>query len=240
MQYIKAYPAIANGLLTWLRAYYDMWWLSSSWETDLHNAYDLSKTGTVGSQTGKSWNARWAFATRSDYLSTSSWPTFSATQATSISCRIYLPSSPSSYETFVSVGGEDLNDWKMEIRVDNAGHFQLNMEKNQVAWNQATRWSTFSTSTWYHMVATYDWANNGKLYVDAWTAVTGVFWSSGTASDTKIAIWWWLYDGWGWFVANSAVHAYIDEIGIRSRELSSSDVSALYSSWAWLFYWSFN
>lgn len=232
--------ATSNWLLTSLQAYYDMGWAAWSGETSLTWSYNLTKTWTVPSQTGKNWNARGAFATSSDYLSTSSWPTFSASTAASISCWIYFPSTPGNYETGISIWGTNSWDFKIDVRIDNASHFQLNMEKNQIAWYQATWWSTFSTWQRYNVIITYDWANNGKLYVNWWAAVSWTFSATGTTSDSDIAIWGTLYDGWGWFVTNSAAHMYVDEVAIWNRVLDATDVANLYNWWTWLFYASFN
>ena len=233
--------ASGNWLLTNLSAYYAMWGLSSAWETSSTGRYSLTKSWTVWSQTGKNGNARWAFAAATDYLSTSAWPIFEEDIACSISAWIYFDSAPANFATFVSVWGQNSWDWKLELRVDNASHFQLNMEKNQVAWNQATWWSTFTTGVWYHIVWTYDWTGNGKLYVNAWTAVTWTYGSSWASNDNEICIWWSLYD-WSWgYVTNSATNSRVDEVGIwNNRVLSLTDVSNLYNAWTWLFYASFD
>lgn len=240
MQYIKAYSS-ANGLLTWLQAYYDMSWSSGAWETDIHWAYDLSLTWTVSSQTGKSGNARWGFPNNNnDFLRTTSWPTFWPSQAVSVSLWAYIASTPASYETMFSLWWPSLGNFDLNIRVDNTWKFQLDIAKNQVTWDNVTWWSTFSTSTRYHLVATYDWANNGKLYVNAWTAVTVTYTQTSVTDNTYIMVGGQIYDGWAGTKANPATNIYVDEVWVRTRELSSVDVTALYNSGAWLFYTSFN
>ena len=99
-------------------------------------------------------------------------------------------------------------------------------------WNGAditTPATAVSASTWYHWVLT--WSNTTKtvwLTVNAWTPQTTVTATNITSSWTLNL----LYD-----VPNAtAGNAKIDEVGIWSRVLASTEISQLYNSWSWLAY----
>lgn len=93
------------------------------------------------------------------------------------------------------------------------------------------KWTNFVANEWYHVAIVYDYSitnkiicykNWSQLWVDTWYdktedfSRTPKFWASWTNAD-----WYsWLED----------------EIWIWTRALSSTEISELYNSWAWLTY----
>jgi len=97
----------------------------------------------------------------------------------------------------------------INFRINNGSNYEINTASN-----------TITAGTWYHIVAT--WGSNGmKLYINNGTPGTNAY--TGTWSTTNnmkigqlVSFYW--FDG------------KIDEVGIWSRELTSTEISELYNS----------
>ena len=92
--------------------------------------------------------------------------------------------------------------------------------------------SWINTWQWYHLVATRDW-NNLKWYVD-WNLTLNV---------TNSIVWVTLSNQQFYFLWHKTGSSFnqnfiwvIDEIGVWNRVLTSTEITELYNSWAWLQY----
>ena len=93
--------------------------------------------------------------------------------------------------------------------------------------------SNFSTGTWYHIVAIWDFANNKFIVYQDGTEIinASATWTQTTLSYTS------LYQEFGGLSAASVwFDGKIDEAGIWSKALTASEVTDLYNASAGLQY----
>lgn len=91
-----------------------------------------------------------------------------------------------------------------------------------------TTWATYNDWNWHHIVCICNsWVVNGSYLIVDWWAET-VTWTITTSSSTWNTIIW----------ANSALNykftGNLDEIWVRSRVLTSQEVTKLWNWWWWL------
>jgi len=79
-----------------------------------------------------------------------------------------------------------------------------------------------SINTWHHVVGTYD-GTTMKIYVDNDLKNSGTSFSGNVADSI-------LYIGWDRGVAGRFLTGKIDEVGIWSRALNSTEITELYNS----------
>lgn len=86
-----------------------------------------------------------------------------------------------------------------------------------------------NTSTWYHIVMTWDWTNV-IIYLN-WNV------EKSTVSNKAVANTSWtcslMNNSW---YAGSVLTWTLDEFWIRSRALNTTEIASLYNSWNWLQY----
>jgi len=125
----------------------------------------------------------------------------------------------------------ELADYGYTIGGNSMGELSTQANGGGYSWSGAIPAGTFSDNTWHHVVQTKDVNNNTKLYVDGTQILTGsLTWATMTTpKEFCIGI-----SGCGVIVSGGGTHdtsrGMIDEIAMYERELTSSEVTALYNS----------
>ena len=125
----------------------------------------------------------------------------------------------------------ELADYGYTIGGNSMGELSTQANGGGYSWSGAIPAGTFSNNTWHHVVQTKDVNNNTKLYVDGTQILTGsLTWATMTTpKEFCIGI-----SGCGVIASGGGTHdtskGMIDEIAMYERELTSSEVTALYNS----------
>lgn len=204
-----------------LAAYWKM--DSSSWSDSSGNGHSGTGNGGISTAVGKIGNGG-NFDGIDDYITADS--VNAALTGTGFSFggwvkpRIVKRESPLSFH---SIAGENRN--VIFLSLDGAQKFHYWDDTPPWGSNQINSVSTYATGTYYHVFVTIDGSNSGKLYVNGAQEATftttvrpiaggkfsiGQEWDGTSATD--------LFDG------------VIDEVGIWSRALSSTEIATLYNS----------
>ena len=222
-------------LPTSLLGYWDLQEASST-RTDVYGSNDLSDNATVTGATGKVGNASQFTASNSEYLSHTDNATFSQTGDMSFSFWMYGDTLPSTngtnaglIEKLLGTGNQRSYLFGMSYGVGTADtaewRIAMSSDGSALTTKYITRTAT-STSTWYHVVITYD-ASAGTVEI----FVNGS--SEGTATGLPTSI----YDSTASFYLGASVNALasyfdgrLDEFGFWSKVLTSGEISDLYNS----------
>jgi len=209
-----------SSLATDLVSYWELEEASGT-RVDSHGSNDLTDNNTVGQATGKIGDAADFEASQSERLIASS-PFTTATTDFSVSMW-FKPESIGAYQSLMQ-NGRQSNFWNILIHPN--GRFQF--FKDNIAEYPST--FTLAAGTWYHLVIvkTGDGANNMAFFVNNAAAGTA---SVGTISTPATAAYLGAYTTQG---TSFVFHAdgIIDEVGIWSKALTSTERSDLYNSGA--------
>lgn len=234
------YAGEANGLLTGLESY---WKLDEASGTiaDSHGANDGTLTGATYGATGVINNAI-DFDGTGDYITIGDVLDFDYNEPFSIQAW-YKPNSAGADNHFIVSKQEDSGNFRgYSLWRGGSG------QSHRVLWELVSTGSNLlsfrgttqltNTSKWYHIVATYDGSDDVSgmtVYIDAVSeSSTGTTNSLSTTTVNAIDL------VIGARRTAQETDGLIDEVGIWSRELTSSDVTALYNSGSGLAYSSFD
>ena len=203
-------------LTTDLEAYYKLDETSGTVVEDATGNIDATNNGATVNQAGiidKSYDFE-----HSGYLTTDSSFTF-GTEIT-MSGWVYIENQVEAF-AIVSKTSDDTNDLALEV---------YNGEPYIILGNSifVGMGSAMSINTWHHVVGTYD-GTTMKIYVDNDLKNSGTSFSGNVADSI-------LYIGWDRGIAGRFLTGKIDEVGIWSRALNSTEVTELYNSGSGLAY----
>lgn len=206
---------------------------TSGTRADSHGSNDLADNNTVGYAAGKLNNAADFERDNSEYLSAADHSSLDLTGDISVSLWVKLETQVPSWLRYDLVGKWINTDtfgdhsWVLSYYHD-SGYFLsfgvAALDYQNPQWHPVSQ--TLSTGTWYHIVATWDASEHtATFYVDGSSIGSnnsGTYTSqASTAAPLRIGA----ASGGG-----SAVDGLIDEVGLWSRVLSSSEVTSLYNS----------
>lgn len=221
--------AAGNGLLTNLEAY---WKLddASATQTDSHASYDGTITGATHSATGILNNAV-SFDGSGDYINMGDVLDFERTDSFSISCWC-KPAAVTGALTLVAKRDSGTGAGYGIVRRGSAGGYYIGFDlgnsfsSNWLFVSGATT-AVSSSATWYHVVCTYDGSSSAsgvKIYVNgAAESLTTVYNSLSATTLTSYPF----NIGSRNNGASQVWNGTLDEVGVWSRELSSTDVTVL-------------
>jgi len=95
-------------------------------------------------------------------------------------------------------------------------------------WNFWITAGSIDWHTWVHVAIVYNWTNV-KTYKN-WTEVSSISFTTNPSSQTVTCYWDRRWAAWNYYNGN------LDLVWIWARDLSSTEVTQLYNSWAWLDY----
>ena len=126
----------------------------------------------------------------------------------------------------------ELQDYGYTIGGNSMGELSTEANGGGYSWSGPIPAGTFSSNTWHHVVQTKDVNNNTKLYVDGTQILTGSLTWANMPTPTTFCVG---ASGCGLVnVTTAGTHdtstGKIDEIAMYERELTSSEVTALYNS----------
>ncbi len=153
---------------------------------------------------------------------------FNGSNNWSFSCWIKYNTTGTNLCIFRSSNGDSNNGYNTNFNIYKISgeNFSVARADGSGTINICTTSSTYSSGIWYHLTATYD-GSNIKLYVNAGTPTS--LSSTLIASSGNVG-------RFGLWVENSTSYywynGYIDEVGIWSRALTSTEVSQLYNGGA--------
>ena len=231
-----------NGLLNNLEAYWKFDEGSGTTVADATgNGFDLTDSGTVNIVTGKLGNAKEVlgsgyftgdgnmFDNISDKFSCGGWAQFYTLNGT------YSDSSGSSTYREAFRCDDGLANNGILIR-NHAGNFEVRIGNGTGYYGHEDS-TGFSANTWYYLFVTYNastntfvmYVNGSAVYTD-----TGASWGNMLHPGTgTLSIMGQAYNG------SERMDGILDEWGLWSRELSSTDIATLYNSGSGLAYSSF-
>ena len=223
-------PATTSELTSNLVAYYTF---DSDQTTDADGGtYNLTKTGTVNSATGKISNGcDFTARSTSNYLSRAD---DAALDPSNITVQAWVNLSTISFDQGIVTKWWDgtQRSWGLSFEPSAWGFYfdcaNSGSNTDHIARNTITG---LSTGVWYHVVGTYD-GTTVKLYTNGVLGATTAGLSgglSGNAVQMAIGV-----DGRA--TPSQALGGYIDEVAIWSRALSSAEVTSLYNSGSGLQY----
>ena len=197
---------------------------------DSHGANTLINTNTVTYVAGKINNAANFVRTSSQKLAITdaSQTGLDMTGSFSLSCWVNFPSQPAGDTSLGIINKETsaANDGYC-IEYNNGGgtDYKLRFRSATGGWNHVV---TLSLDTWYHVVAVMDSVGTPTLYLNGSSVATGTYTApTGNAADFSLGF---TTSGTNYF------NGKIDEAGIWSRALTSSEVTSLYNGGAGLAY----
>lgn len=211
-------------LTTDIVAYYKLDW----------NANDAagSNDGTINWATyTASGKINWAydFDGTNDYISAT---VESLTDDWTYSCWVYRDSASwDNYPTILSKYTTSTSNREFGILCYKLDSYLVNINIPYIENNIVTSTTEIGLDTWYHIVATKSWTT-WSLYID-WDLEDSQTNSTTQESSTDFWVWCWVNNTW------SQVNFFpwkIDEVWIRDRALTSTEISELYNSWDWLQY----
>lgn len=202
------------------------------------NGYTLTNNNTVAFATGKINNgADFGSANSSKWFNNNGLHGFtSALNAVSLSCWVNITTAPGTGEVqqFVQsfIGEVSGGDWKI-FYLDAAGVKKLYIQNDgggSSAYN-----TTLTTGTWYHLVLTFSGVNaagSSKLYLNGAEVISANLYGTIDYSPYTdvFAV------GSSRNGSSNFTKGLIDEIGMWSRALSSTEVTSLYNSGSGLTY----
>jgi len=218
-------------LSTSLVAYYELEEASGD-RIDSHGAYDMTDVNTVAQGTGIQGNCGDFEQANSEYLTRSSDNTvFDGVTSFSISAWVYIESFTATYPTVASVWNDGTTNraWALAF-VSQQPYFYISQSGDNATLQNVTSGATLSTGAWHHLVGTFNGGTgNVRIYVNntqytTASARTGIFNSSAPFrighADRFASL------------TNGYFDGLIDEVGIWTKELTSTEVSDLYNSGA--------
>jgi hypothetical protein len=208
-----------SSLLTGLQAYYKLDESSGNASDSSGNGFTLTNTGSTTYGTGKINNGA-QFDGSNRRLASGSNLNFNWSNDYSWSFWVNYNANNTYLLDHVTTSGSSR---RAIVYIDNGNKFRI-----FASGNEAVSASTFTTSTWYHVVSVKS-GSNWTLYVNNTSeATTTSFTISYTANDMSIGA---AYDGFG---VNA--NATIDEVGFWNKALTTTEISTLYNSGAGLSY----
>ena len=218
---------VSNWLLTGLVSYY---WLDSN-ANDAHGSNNGTETNvTRDTSTKKLGTASASMNGTSSYILQGAILTH-GTNAFTISCWFKhtttgtkvlwakWPTSPwDKYWSVITYG-----DWTVWFRV-----YDWTTQK------EPKTTATYNDWEWHHLIWYKDWTTNIGIKIDNATAITTTWWNLDLDMTADITV--------GNFTNRISSLYYggnVDEMWIRNAELSATEMTTLYNSWAWLAYSNF-
>jgi|DEB0MinimDraft_6_1074348.scaffolds.fasta_scaffold54255_2 hypothetical protein len=221
----------SNGLLTDLESY---WKLDEASGTlaDSHGARDVTNNGATYGATGIIDDAL-DFDGSNDYATTGTWTGFaSGTKTISFWFKAdVIPTTVTPKDRIITIEDNSYQDRPAFT----AGLFSstLDVGFGGNPWNGYVNLISVSTATWYHIVATMNYST-GALSVYVNGSLEGTATNTGLVHSNVIVQFGRFNSPFGQFF-----NGILDEVGIWSRELSSTDVTNLYNSGSGLAYGDF-
>jgi len=206
-------------LTTDIVSYYKLDETSGTTVTDSLGTNDLTNTGATVNQTGKIGKA-YSFVT-DDYIENP--PLLGSSFTLSLWTKT---NTISGADDFIYSKDDGINNADIQFRLyrrDAEFYFELGNTAGSSFSTDTSSKGNIATGTWYHIVVTFD-GTNLILYLDNSSADTATF--SGTrVSATRSA-----YISGRPHAGGLYYDGYLDEIGIWSRALTSTEVGELYNS----------
>jgi len=207
-----------------IKAYYKLD-ESSGTLADSTGTYNGTNSGATYSATGKINTAMDFEKSESDYIQATGFTAFAYTNDFSFSCWIKQESQVGT-NTILSFG-KNTSAFEAELYVD-AGTVKMRTLTNAVGNVVEISGGATSTSTWYHIVGTYNGSTKEmKIYVNGSYVINGTGTSTGATGANGLLI------GEGYYqatLASTTFDGVIDEVGIWSKVLTSDEVTTLYNS----------
>lgn len=219
----KKTASIPSTLLNNITAYWKL--DEASWNaTDSVGTSTWVNVWTIGFATGKIWNGITNNATANKYLSCGTNVINGA--ETSISLWFKIPASNTQVSNMFTIMGNNTNE-RIMIWVSQSVAGKISV----YAVNKSPQWrhtGTTSVNDWnrHHMVVVYASATV-KVYLDwnTWTPEVNVA-SSWSLATSGLGI----YIGGRYYnVSTDTMNATVDEVGVRDRVLTTTEVTALYN-----------
>lgn len=206
-------------LTTSLVSYWDLEEASGT-RYDLHGTNHLTDNNTVGySASGKIGNSSDFIPANSESLSRSSISELN--YKGTINCSIsfwFKTDSVSILESPIS-HAQDISNANFEVYI-NSGSLNVSIGNQGAALTYGT---SVSTGTWYHVVLTLSSSNTYELFINGSSVDTG----SGATWGTFTPV---FRIGGTYSTASRFFDGIVDEVGIWSKVLSSSEITDLYNS----------
>lgn len=234
--------AAGNGLLTNLEAYWTMddADISGSTLIDVHGTYDGTITGATTGVSGVVGEA-FSFDGSGDYVNMGNVLNFDRTDAFSYALWMKKDSDGNLEFPISKVKhAVPFNGWELQLTTtDKPEFFLINNNPSNLIRVTATTATIKAADGWVHYVATYDGSSSASgvtQYING-SAIASTIVNNSLSSSTIFT--WDLMIGRRPNLTGYDFDGDLDEIGIWSRELSSTDVAALYNGGSGLAYSSF-
>lgn len=211
---------------------------SSGNAVDYTGSYNLTQTGTVSAQTGKNGGARGAFPTdNTNYLQNTSVLSLNQNVSVSASVWIYLTGTTTD-QAFLSLGAGASGTFEHRVYFNSSNKLTYAVNKQAISANGlVSTTDTLSTSTWYHVVITYNGSTRGmELFINGVSKGTATATSDSYTSSSSVMLGGSYYTPGGNTKVASAPNIYTDELAYHSKIYSSTEISDLYNSGTGSFY----
>lgn len=198
---------------------------------DYWGTKDLVQTGTISSQTGKIGGARGAFPTdNTNYFQNTNVLTVNQSITISASFWIYKTAAASS-QAIVSLGGGVTGTFEHRVLFDSTDHLQYAVISQNVATNGLiTATDVIATSTWAHVMITYDGSTRTmELFVNNVSKGTVVATSSTYTDSSSVMIGGSYYNIGGNTKLTSAPNVYIEEFAYHNKVYVTQERTDLYN-----------
>lgn len=194
---------------------------STVWDSVWSNTWTVtSMTRTTGEiNSCGSFNGSSAFVTLTDWANSTM-----ISNARTISYWMYKNANASSI--LASIIANDWSTWNRQFAMWINTSWGFYFERNGVT--IVSWWTTMSNSVWYNIVVTYNWTNLIS-YINAGSANTTTAMSALPTTWNPLYFWKRNYTG-----SEKYYNWRLDEVGIRSRVLSSTERTELYNWGSWL------
>lgn len=233
----RSYFHWMNILPTWWGWNWLLNWLTWAWEWDTSGSYPDSLWLNDWTINGATYNASWWYDfTTNDYIDLWFINYFSAT-AFSISCWVKKSSNSGIHSIVWRDDDVPVANRYFQFRTDSSTG-KIRAVRFDSGNNVVTNFlcsTALSTWTWYMVTFVFDNTVWTKVYLN-----TSVDWSDTVTTNNNNGTW---EKTLIWARNSNSINNYlewaINRTRFWNRALSSTDISTLYNSWAWLAYSSF-